>query len=326
MITIRTQTRKIWQSGFFKWLDRRQPRAGRHKLHRKNLYIFPTVTGFAYLLLVIVVWLLGTNYQNNLILALAYMQVSVFVLTILNTYNNMAGLRVEFVAAEDGYAGEKIGFKLLFSTANKKGSHYVSAQWLDNTPAILDFEPGQDHLENVYALAKSRGFLRPHRLRLQSTFPMGLLRCWTWLSFDAAALVFPAPAECDLPAAGFSADENQQGHLRLGAGDEFAGFRAYRPGDSPKHIAWKQYARDRGLWSKDYGDLVASQTWLQWSDFYRGDGELALSQMCYWTLKFSEQDSELGLRLPGVEISPADGPAQQRKILQALARFEVGRP
>jgi uncharacterized protein (DUF58 family) len=314
---------QFFRRQFFSWIDKRHSQTKRHLLHRKNLYIFPSITGFAYLLLVIIIWLLGTNYQNNLILALAYMQISVFVLTILNTYNNMAGLRVEFIGAEEGFVGEKIAFRFLFASSNRRGAHYITAQWLDGDAVILDFEPGREHIENVYINASRRGWLRPRRLLLKSTFPMGLLRCWTWLNVDAETLVYPEPVECELPI-GVAAPEQDGGqHPRLGSGDEFAGFRTYKPGDSPRRIAWKHYARDLGLWSKDYGETVTSQTWLQWNDFFRGDVELGLSHLCFWVEKFTEQQRTFGLKLPGVELPPDSGMEHRQTTLRALATFEV---
>lgn len=314
---------QFFRKRFFNWIDRRQPPAKRHSLHRRNLYIFPSLTGFAYLFLVAIIWLLGTNYQNNLILALAYMQISLFVLTILNTYNNMAGLRVEFVGAEEGFVGNKLGFKMIFSSSNRRGAHYITAQWVDCQPVILDFEPGEEHMESVYAVARERGWLHPRRLLLKSTFPMGLLRCWTWLNFDAATLVYPSPVSGGHPPDTVSGNEEEGQIMRLSEGDEFVGFRAYRPGDSPRHIAWKQYARGLSLLSKDYGTPATSRTWLQWSDFFRGDVELALSQMCYWVEKLTQQQSAFGLRLPGAEIPSNTGEEHRKRALRALASFGI---
>lgn len=315
--------KNIFRRRFFHWIDKRRPPATRHFLYRKNLYIFPSITGFAYLILVVVIWLLGTNYQNNLILALAYMQISVFVLTILNTYNNMAGLRVEFIGAEEGFVGERIAFRFLFVPTSRRGANYVMVQWLDSPSVILDFEPEREHLENIYAEATKRGWLRPRRLLLESTFPMGLLRCWTWLNIDASTLVYPEPMACDLPTGTPASEEDGGSHQRSNAGDEFSGFRAYRPGDSPRRIAWKQFARDRGLWSKEYSESITSQTWLQWSDFFLGDAELALSHLCFWVEKFSEQEQIFGLRLPGIELPPDAGQQHRKAALRALASFEV---
>lgn len=314
---------RFFRKRLFSWIDRRQPPATRHFLHRRNLYIFPSLTGFAYLFLVIIIWLLGTNYQNNLILALAYMQISIFVLTILNTYNNMAGLSIEFIGADEGFVGDKLAFRMVFSSSNRRGAHYITAQWLDCAPVILDFEPGEEQVEGVYAKARERGWLRPRRLLLKSTFPMGLLRCWTWLNFDAATLVYPVPLNGDHPPDVISGEEEEGQNLRLGRGDEFAGFRAYKPGDSPRHIAWKQFARDRGLWSKEYGTPATSRTWLQWSDFFHGDIELALSQMCYWVEKLTAQQSAFGMRLPGLELPSDVGDEHRRRALRALASFGI---
>jgi uncharacterized protein (DUF58 family) len=322
MRAVQNPKTRFWQEPLLRWIDRRHPLANSHRLHRKNLYIFPSLTGMAYLFLSLIVWLLGTNYQNNLILALAYMQVSVFVLTILNTYHNLAGLQLQLLGAEPGFVGEKITFHLLFNTANAHGGHYVTVQWQHETPVIFDFEPGQEHREKIYAQATVRGWLRPQRLLIKSTFPMGLLRCWTWLKFDAAALVYPAPVLAEMPS-GIALGEEEQGrHAMLQKGDEFLGFRAYRPGDSLKHVAWKQYARDQGLLSKEYGELTSSLVWLQWQDFYKGDVELCLSQLSFWASRLIEQQKEFGLRLPDQEISPAAGPEHLARVLRSLALFE----
>jgi uncharacterized protein (DUF58 family) len=320
--TQQTLKHRFWQEHFFRWIDKRHPIANSHRLHRKNLYIFPSITGIAYLFLCLIVWLLGTNYQNNLILALAYMQISIFVLTILNTYHNLAGLQIQLLSADPGFVGEKMTFHLLFSTANAEGSHYVTAQWQNELPVIFDFEPGQEQREKVYAQARVRGWLRPGRLLVKSTFPMGLLRCWTWLKFDAEALVYPAPVLSEMPIGTTFGEEEQGRHVTGQKGDEFLGFRAYRPGDSLKHVAWKQYARDQGLMSKEYGELTSSRVWLQWQDFYQGDRELCLSNLCFWALRLNEQQKEFGLRLPGREIPPASGAEHLAQVLRSLALFE----
>lgn len=313
---------RLWREHFFRWVDQRHPRTNSHRLHRKNLYIFPSVTGGGYLILSLIVWLLGTNYQNNLILALAYMQISVFVLAILNTYHNLAGLQVHLLGADPGFVGEKITFHLLFNTPNARGAHYITVQWQGEMAVILDFEPQVEHREKVYALATSRGWLRPRRLLVKSNFPMGLLRCWTWLRFEGAALVYPAPVAAEMPQGAAAGDEQQGRHASLARGDEFLGFRNYRPGDSMKHIAWKQYARDQGLMSKDFGELTSSRIWLQWQDFYSGDRERCLSQLCFWALRLEEQQKEFGLRLPNLEIGPAAGAEHLARVLRALALFE----
>lgn len=154
---------------------------------------------------------------------------------------------------------------------------------------------------------------------------MGLLRCWTWLNFDAETLVYPKPAISDFSPDVIVGEDAEGARTNLQRGDEFSGFRQYRPGDSPKQIAWKQYARDRGLWSKEYGTPATSRTSLQWTDFFRGDVELALSQMTYWVEKLSESKSAFSLHLPGLELPYDSGEGHRRRALRALASFEVAR-
>ena len=48
--------------------------------------------------------------------------------------------------------------------------------------------------------------------------------------------------------------------------DDFAGFRPYRPGDSPRHLFWKAVARDQALLVKQFGGDRADELWLDWND------------------------------------------------------------
>ena len=46
-------------------------------------------------------------------------------------------------------------------------------------------------------------------------------------------------------------------------GDEdFAGLRGFQQGDSPRHIAWKAYARDDEPRVKQYAGVAVSSVWL----------------------------------------------------------------
>jgi len=93
---------------FFNFVDKRVPPGSSHGLNRKNLYTFPTPMGFAYLLLGLLIWLLGTNYQNNLILSLSYLMLSLFVVVILHSYFNLAGLIIEFKSVEPCFSKEAV--------------------------------------------------------------------------------------------------------------------------------------------------------------------------------------------------------------------------
>lgn len=290
-----------------------------HRLYHKNLYVVPTKTGWAFLGLALVIWLLGTNYQNNLILALAYLQVSLLVMVILNTYNNLSGLTIDCLGSDGGHAGETINFRFRISSANAFGSHYVKLAWGSSGSSIHDFEGSASELVSVGIIVDKRGRFTPPRLLILSSFPMGLVKCWSWLRFDTEVVVYPKPQECPLPSV-VSADGDGGGESKvILGGEEFLGYQSYRPGDSLHRIAWKQYARERGLHSKLYCNSETSGDDLNWNSFFNGDVETALSHMTYWALTLHQQGRSFSISLPSTSISYGDGDAHLVQALSALA-------
>lgn len=301
------------------WVDTRSPSAPRHRLHHKNLFVLPTATGWAFVLLALIIWLLGTNYQNNLILALSYFQLSLLVIVILHTYNNLSGLTIECLGSDGGHAGQKIDFKFRVTSANTFGCHNVKITWPGGSPDIYDISAGEAQWIVVGIKVDQRGRFRPGRLLLHSDFPMGLVQCWTWLRFNTEVIVYPQVLECELPAAaGTEGQESDTADANIG-GEEFLGYRQYRAGDAIRHIAWKQYARERGLYSKLYGGSRAKAEQLSWQQFYQKDVEQALSRMTYWALELYKQNAGFSLLLPSAEVPLDDGEAHLAQALNALA-------
>ena len=225
---------------------------------------------------------------------------------ILHTFNNLAGITVRVLGFDYGYAGHPIAFHLEFSTPRKKGCDNLCASWGRGEKVIFDLEPGQSLKVTVWAESAKRGLFKPGRLHIYSTFPMGIIRCWTWQNLSVEAIVFPKLVECAFPSfQALSGEGNNSEQLR--SGDDFYGFKSFQPGHSLKHIAWKHYAQDRGLFCKEFASAAEEDTWLNWDDFNTGSLELSLSHLSYWVSHLAEKHQYFGLRLPGLEIPPGTG-------------------
>lgn len=313
--------RSYWQRRMENWLDRRVPIATSHKLNRHNLYTFPNLQGLLYLAALLVVWVMGTNYQNNLILGLCYLMASIFVVAILHGYANLAGLTIKFIGAEPVFAGDKAGFVVELSSDHRQGVENIRLRWDGSEADPISLSPGEPQRVTIWISANQRGYCRPRRLLLESYFPLGIIRCWTWLRLDARVLAYPRPLPLEEPrAATASGQEEGQGQLKRG--EEFQGLRSYVPGDSLKHIAWKQFAQERGLYTKEYQEPLSSEKWLDW-DSLSYDQEDRLACLCHWALAYEQRQLNYGLRLPGLELEPDHGPAQRSQVLTALALFNL---
>src|SRR3546814_9754596 len=97
-----------------------------------------------------------------------------------------------------------------------------------------------------------RGRIALDRFGIRTLFPFELFRAWAWLHMDLQGLVYPSPAD-NVPEP--PPTQSAHGHRQYDArGEEdFAGFRQFHDGDSPRHVAWKAYARSGELLSKQIG-------------------------------------------------------------------------
>ena len=313
----------VWQLRFFRWIDKRNPVARTVRLTQKNLYIIPSKAGFSFFVLSFTLWLLGTSYQNNLVLALSYLLISLIVVAIFHTYANLAGLEITVLGSKPTFVDEKVYFSLQVQGDRAKGYDNLIIRWWNGDDSCFDFAGKQSTQIEVGVYAHKRGILKPGKLLIESVYPLGILRCWTWLNLDVNAVIFPKPVKVDFPAQLTGANESEQGE-QVAGGDDFAGLKEYRAGDPVKHIAWKHYAREQGLYSKEYGSTRNHDHWLDWDEFAHLPIEARLSALCYWALQFERLQNAYGLRLPGKQIPPALGDGHRLTVLTALACFHLG--
>lgn len=304
-----------------RWLDNHNPASKSHRLHLKNLFIYPTKLGWAFLGLAVIIWLLGTNYQNNLILALSYFQVSLFTVSILRTYYNLSGLKITFLSAHNVFCGESAEVRFAFENAGNRKSNHIWVYFDDRIINTFEFPAGEVHREVIMHPTSKRGKQKLRRLRLESRYPMGLIKCGSWLRFDDSFLVYPSMKKCVLPV---SLQPNEaSGEYRMAVEpNEFYGFKNYAPGAPLSSIAWKQWARDRGLLTISYANQCGDNVDLSWDEFFRGDKELALSQLSYWIVTLFEQGEAFTVNLRSRVIPVGVTESDLTAALSELALFK----
>ncbi|WP_246439452.1 DUF58 domain-containing protein [Teredinibacter franksiae] len=308
---------------FFRFIDKRVHPANEHVLNRKKLYIFPSLRGFALILILLVLWLLGTNYQNNMILALAFLLTSVFVVAILHTHKNLSSLHVDYIGTSPAFAGEEVDFIFCLRTGSTRFAENLEVGWQEADDKVVNIDVPSDDVVRVRIPLAShkRGWLKPGRMLVQSYFPLGILRCWSWLNWDVAALIYPSPMPGPLSGQA-KVDDTGEGLHPVRGGEDYSGLREYTPGDSLKLVSWKHYAQEKGLYVKEFSQNVSEERWLDFSDIPIADVEKKLSILCYWVLQFSQRDEPFGLLLPGLTVGPDKGENHRRQLLESLAMFK----
>ena len=192
-----------------------------------------------------------------------------------------------------------------------------------------EFLQGADLLENpdekvrLFVNATKRGLFNPGRLLVQTRYPVGLFRAWSWVDLNTNSVVYPKPLPSGaLPSATNVTNEGES--LKKQGVDDFYGLREYQNGDALRHVAWKSFARTDDLLTKEFAAFVDRRVWLDWEYFPGQDAETRLSRLCFAVIQLSQTNDDYGLRLPNVEIAPANSPEHKEKVLRALALFDAG--
>lgn len=306
-------------------MHKRIPAASSFTLNRHNIFIFPSLFGLLFFLLCICLFLLGTNYQNNLILSLCYFLLALLLINLFTSYRNFSRLKISLGKSQNVYAGDHIRCPLWLS---RNPSSRIFAQgklhfkfWQQDDEVAAEIDSRQNPIW-LNLPAPRRGEIPLPRLTVACYYPLGLYRCWTHLLFNQSAIVYPKPVPCELnlddSSDGTNADE---GHSAALGQDDFDGLKSYQQGDPLYHVAWKQVAKGQGMISKAFSSSQASQGWLRLLPCAADDLEHRLGQLCFQVNLLSQQQVAFGLDLGRVQIPPASGHKQQQACLTALARF-----
>jgi uncharacterized protein (DUF58 family) len=291
--------------------------AGPVVLDRRRIYILPTRQGLIFAVFLSAMLVGSINYGLSLGYVLTFLLGGVAIVGILHTYKNLQDLSIADAGTSPAFAGEDAAFCLEFAAPGPRFALHLQCR--NAQPVLFDVETTQR--VGVRVPASVRGRLKPGRFTVSSVFPLGLFRAWSYVEFGHAAIVYPRPAEAPLEfnATG-EAGTGERPSARDGS-EDFAGLRAWQPGDSPRQVAWKVAARSDLLATKRFSDIEGATLLLDWDELSELDAEARLSQLARWVLDAEGADLRYGLRIPGVNIAPGNGLPHRQHCLEALALF-----
>jgi uncharacterized protein (DUF58 family) len=303
-------------------LRRAAPQAGSVTLTQGRIYILPTRAGLLFGATALVMLLGCINYNLGLGYVLTFLMSSLAVVSILHTFRNLVRLQLTCGRAEPVFAGDIALFPVLLCDRGSVVRHSIGLSAADQQPTFVDVDIGQTATVQIRIPSEHRGRLRLGRLRVFTTFPLGLFRAWSNLEPDAQCLIYPRPEPGFVPLPPPGAGDSNG--LETGRGqDDFAGLRPYQHGDSLRHVAWKAAARGEPVMTKQFSGLAAGELWLDWDAIPSELGlESRLSRLARWVLEATRGGHAYGLRLPSTVIAAGSGPAHEQRCLTALALFQ----
>lgn len=317
-VSVNVATRFPHDSPLRRLLGRHQIDLPPHRLSQRRLFILPTWLGLLYLALLAGLLIGSANYGISLGYLFTFLLGGLGTVTMFHTQRNLAGLHLSPGMAEPVFAGDDAHFPLGIENPSRLPRHAISAR-ADGELAACDVAARDRTVMSIATRTARRGEHRLGRVTLSSTWPLGLFRCWTVFEFDWKVLVYPCPADVHLPLPK-ARDSGRARATEAPGDDSFSGLRGYRPGDSPRHIAWKAAARGLSLQTKVFTGQSDGTRWIDWHAAPEHGIEEKLSRLARWAIESEPDGTEWGLRLPDRVLPPGHGEAHLRACLEALAR------
>lgn len=284
----------------------------------RHIYVLPTAFGTAFAVMLVFMALGGLNFNNNMALLMVFVLAVIAQLTTVLAYRNLVGMRLETIAAEPVFSGEPAVFRIYLGNADSRPRFAVQAgiergqDCTDIAPnttgeLLLDMESGQ------------RGWMELEPFKLETRYPLGLFRAWSWFFPRARCLVYPAPARQPPPLPAHGAGHS--GEAIKGDGEQIHGLREYRRGDSLKRVAWRTSARHDELYTREMETPRETACELSWDLLGGVEPETRLSILTSWVLLADHHQLTYSLTLPDRAIPAAPGPEQRARCLEALALY-----
>lgn len=296
------------------------PERGTVVLGHRRVYIVPTRLGLLFGGTLAILLVGSINYAMSLGFALTFLLGGLGVAGMVHTVRNLAQLAVSAGRVEPVFAGEQAPLRLVLASQAPFDRPQILVRHTASGAQQVAELGSRETAEAVLAVpATQRGWLPYGRLMLETRFPLGLFRAWSYVEPDARCLVYPRPVRSPLPP---HSPDPRAGTARAQApgNDDYSGLRAYQPSDSPHHVAWKAAARSGDMLTKQFSGEAAAELLLDWARLPHGIGtEERLSRLAGWVLAAERDGLRYGLRLPSVEIPPDHGASHRAACLKALA-------
>jgi len=313
-----------------RWINRRLPRADRQTFTQKTIFILPTGAGVVFGLLLLIMLVTGINYQNSLIYLLVFLLGALFVAAMHQTHRNLSGLTLALVSAGEGEAGEGVPFRfrITSTTADSLALALSVADEQGRPGAVIEgvhVPAGETRDVTLTLPTARRGYVRPERVRIETRFPFGLLKAWSWLRPVSAGVAYPRPLPAPDTVSTVQETDNNDAPVRV-AGQDEADLRPWREGDLTPRVMWKRYARTGQMVVADWQASGGSPHWLDFSAFPGADTELRLSYLAWQVRDRAAKGARFGLTLPGEVIDPDAGNPHVLRCLHALAVWGQEKP
>jgi len=121
------------------WIAKRFQVNGTKTLLQKDVLVFIYKQGFLYLVLILITFIAGINYANNLILGFCFLISAILCISFYLTFKQLHVLQIDLIAAEVGQVDQPLILKLHFNQPSVM-TRYLRIQWLQQEQLIYLYQ------------------------------------------------------------------------------------------------------------------------------------------------------------------------------------------
>lgn len=204
------------------------------------MLVFIYQQGYLFLVLILITFIAGINYANNLILGFCFLIGAVLCISFYLTFKQLHALTIEVKSYEIGQVGQALHLGIYFCQEQKQARYL----WIKVDKQLHKLYLSE--LKQTFHLSFSpeqRGKFHYPEIQIFSVYPFGLVRAWTYIYLQQESWIAPKST--------VSAAENKNTHHRFEQDvDEFRELKDYREGEPLQAVSWKHAARGQGLYVK----------------------------------------------------------------------------
>lgn len=274
-----------------RFFDKRAPRADSFTLTVNKIYVFFSRQGILFAFLLLITFVAGVNYGNNLILGLFFYLLSIWVVSAIVTFLQLFRLQFALKDISLTECGELAWVTLAVANGQGKAVRQLYLAFDDKRADdkvarhVLIGELDKEVLVRLPVATHRRGRLVLPRLTVKSVYPLGIVQAWSYGFFAQTGWVYPTPQAFDAKTSLAYAydDKANQGAYQKGQ-DEFDALGQYVEGESLARVSWSHVARGAGMLTKQFADPIGNQTVFDYGQMPASHHEGKLSELAHLVL------------------------------------------
>ena len=276
----------------------------------RRVFVLPKRHGFMVGFSSLGVFAIALRIQNNMLLLISLALFILFMLSLIWSGRNIAGITLSLPSGQRLIAGQSGPVDIILRADTPR--HMVTAK-LPKGLERIKFRHGVARL-TIVAKLDDRGRMALPPIMIESDFPFGLARCWAWVT-PGEILVAPEPVN------GYERFIDQRGRMIGQDSDEdnsgADSLAEWVNGTPQTRIHWKRFAATGRLLIKQGEAAAADRITIDYARMRHLGHERALGTMCAAVLAAQQQQKSFVMVLPSHQVVSENG--QNEEALDALA-------